>query len=221
VPNLGNYALVLALREPGCPLCRVLAEAEIRDMDAFIREREVAAEALGEFCDRGGFCRDHAWLLHRRSAQALSGAPVAQAYGALLRRDIARLDALATAVETGRRRRRPRRSLLARRRCPACERGDRRLSARADAVVEALAESAVQDAYRTSDGLCVQHIDVVGAAALADPETASFLIDDLRRRLEVLERRLDQYDRLRGAPVPVEAREADAWTDVVRSYVGE
>jgi Family of unknown function (DUF6062) len=222
VPNLGNYALVLALRAPGCPLCRVLADAEIQEMDAFIRERNVAAEAVGEFCERGGFCRDHAWLLHRRSALALTGAPVAQAYGALVKSDIARLEQLATALATGQRRRGLRhRSLLARRTCPACDRADRRLSTKAKAFAEALAEPEVRNAYSLSDGLCVQHIDTVGAAALANRDTAAYLIDDLHRRLETLEQRLDQYDRLRGGNLPGDQREADAWTDVVRSYVGE
>ena len=221
MPNLGNYAVVFALSKPGCPLCRVLDEAETREMDAFIRERGLAAEALGEFCERGGFCRDHAWLLHRRSALALTGAPVAQAYGALLRHDIAQLKQLAAALRNRRRRRSQRRSLLARRVCPACERAEQRLTVKANAFVEALAGPEVRAVYRQSDGLCVQHIDKVVAAALAIPNTAAFLIDDLTRRLEILERRLDRYDRLRGTDAPLEAAEGDAWTDVVRSYVGD
>jgi hypothetical protein len=103
-----------------------------------------------------------------------------------------------------------RRSLLARRTCPACDRAARRLSTKAEAFAEALAEPEVRNAYSLSDGLCVQHIDIVGAAAFANRDTAAYLIDDLRRRLEILERRLDQYDRLRGANLPGDQREADA-----------
>ena len=90
-----------------------------------------------------------------------------------------------------------------------------------DAFVEALAEQEVRDAYERSDGLCVQHIDIVGAEALDNPDTAAFLIGDLRRRLELLEQRLDRYELLRGTDLPGRALEADAWTDVVLSYVGE
>lgn len=224
MPDLGNYDLVAALRESGCPLCRVLSAAEVRAMDTFIHERGQAAEALTTFCEQGGFCRSHAWLFHRRSALSLTGVPVAQAYEALLRRDIAHLERLALDLPPERRGRIRRRSLLGRRECPACERGELRLSAKASAFVAALNETAVRDAYGRSDGLCVQHLDVVGAEALArDSEVAGFLIQDLRRRLEVLESRLSDYERTRDYRYRAERTEADAdaWTDVVRTYVGD
>ena len=224
MPDLGNYNLVAALRESGCPLCRVLAEAEDRWMDAFIRERELAAESLSVFCDRGGFCRSHAWQLHHRSALTMTGAPVAQAYGALLRKDIEHLEKLASDLPVERRSRLGRRSLLGRRTCPACETANSRLHGKADALVSALAESGVREAYRDSNGLCVQHLDVVGAAALArNNEVAAFLIEDLRQRLEVLEDRLNEYERQRDSRYRSArgSANADAWTDVVRSYVGE
>jgi hypothetical protein len=202
----------------------VLSEAEVRGMDAFIHERGQAAEALSMFCERGGFCRSHAWLFHRRSALSLTGAPVAQAYEALLRRDIAHLERLALDLPPERRVRKLRRSLLGHRACPMCERHEARLEAKARAFVAALSEAAVRDAYRESDGLCVQHLDVAGAEALAsDRGVAGFLIQDLRRRLEELEWRLAEYDRKRDYRYRAErtAADADAWTDVVRSYVGD
>jgi hypothetical protein len=52
---------------------------------------------------------------------------------------------------------------------------------------------------------------------------AAFLIGDLRRRLERLEQRLARYERSRDYRFAGEHTEADsdAWTDVVRSYVGD
>jgi hypothetical protein len=50
--NLGNYDLVAALRESGCPLCRVLSEAEVRAMDTFIDEGGQLAEVQSVFCAR-------------------------------------------------------------------------------------------------------------------------------------------------------------------------
>lgn len=224
MPDLGNYDLVAAMRRDGCPLCRVLAEAELRWMDAFVHERGQAPEALRVFCERGGFCRSHAWQFHRRAALALTGAPVAEMYEGLLRRDIAHLEQLALDLPADRRPRRLRRSLLGRRACPACERADARQEAKAEAFVVALNEPAVRSSYCDSDGLCVQHLDLVGAAALAgDTEVARFLIQDLRKRLQLLEARLGAYERERdhwhrSTRSPIDA---DAWTDVVRSYVGE
>jgi len=75
-----------------------------------------------------------------------------------------------------------------------------------------------------SDGLCVEHLDSVGADALtADTAVAAFLIADLRFRLEQLERRLLSYERTRDYRFAAERTESDAsaWTDVVRSYVGD
>jgi hypothetical protein len=224
VPDLGNYDLVAALRKSGCPLCRVLAEGEVRAMDAFVHERGQAAEALGVFCERGGFCRSHAWLFHRRAALALTGVPVAQAYEALVRKDIEQLERLALKLPPARKLRRVRRTFLGRRDCPACERRKARLDAKGVAFVEALGESAVRDADRESDGLCVQHLDLVGAEALASNSgVAGFLIQELRRRLEMLEERLAAYERARDYRYLGESTDAgtDAWTDVVRSYVGD
>ncbi len=45
--DLGNYDVVAALQQHGCPLCRVLAAAETRAMDTFIEE----GMQLGETTD--------------------------------------------------------------------------------------------------------------------------------------------------------------------------
>jgi hypothetical protein len=60
-------------------------------------------------------------------------------------------------------------------------------------------------------------------ALVADTAVAAFLITDLRYRLELLERRLLSYERTRDYRFAAERTESDtsAWTDVVRSYVGD
>jgi len=82
----------------------------------------------------------------------------------------------------------------------------------------------VRKSYRESDGLCVEHLDTVGSDALGtDASVATFLIGEHRRRLQELEARLAAYDRTRDYRFAAERTEADAnaWTDVVRSYVGD
>jgi hypothetical protein len=224
VLDLSNYDVVAALRERGCPLCRVLSEAEVRAMDRFVDESGQVAEARSAFCDRGGFCREHAWLFHRRAASARTGAPVAKMYEALLRQDITRLQQLELELATNAHRQRGQNSLLERLDCPACERADARLESKAQGLVTALREAELQDAYGKSDGLCVQHLDFVGITALrSDTAVVAFLIGDLRRRLERLEQRLVSYEHTRDYRFSTERTEADvnAWTDVVRSYVGD
>ena len=222
--DLGNYDVVAALRERGCALCRVLSEAEVRAMDAFIDQGGQLAEARSTFCDRGGFCREHAWLFHRRAALTLTGVPVAKMYEALLRQDISRLERLELELTTNARNRRAPSRLLDRGVCEACERTHSRLEAKARGLVAALEGPQIQRVYRESDGLCVQHLEFVGAEALpSNTAVAAFLIGDLRGRLERLEQRLARYDRTRDYRFAHERTEADtnAWTDVVRSYVGD
>jgi len=145
-------------------------------------------------------------------------------YEGLLRRDIARLDRLARQLPGRPRSRRPEHTLLDKRDCEACERAERRLTDKAAAFVVALREPKVQVAYQDSDGLCIEHLDPVGAEALtSDSQVAAFLIADLKRRLEHLKTRLDEYERKRDHRLADTRTEADsaAWTDVVRSYVGD
>jgi hypothetical protein len=221
VVDLGNYDLVAAIRDPGCPLCRVLSAAEVRAMDAFVEQAGRLQETLTTFCEHGGFCREHAWLFHRRAALALTGVPVAQMYEALVRRDIAHLEQLEHTVTKSNGRRRPD-SLLDRRTCLPCERASERLRAKAAAFVSALEEARVQHSYECSHGLCLQHLDFVGAEALQrKTNVAAFLIRDLRRRLEQLEHRLSEYERTRDYRHQSDRTDVDAWTDVVRSYVGD
>jgi hypothetical protein len=219
--NLGNYDLVAAMREPGCPLCRVLSEAEVRTMDAFVEQAGRLHETFSSFCERGGFCREHAWLFHRRAALSLTGVPVAQMYEALVRRDIEHLERLELRVDKARGRH-GLETLLDRRACRPCERAQERLQIKAESLVSALDERRVQRTYQESEGLCVQHLDLVGAEAMREKrDVAMFLIRDLRRRLEQLEQRLARYDRSRDYRYGDQRVDADAWTDVVRSYVGE
>jgi hypothetical protein len=115
-----------------------IADAEVRAMDAFVEQAGRLQETLSSFCERGGFCREHAWLFHRRAALSLTGVPVAQMYEALLRRDIAHLDRLELNVAKAHARRRPE-SLLGRRACLPCERAQERLQAKSKSLVRALA----------------------------------------------------------------------------------
>src|SRR5207247_4233966 len=65
LPDIFGYDIVEGLRRSGCPLCRVEAIDDGRWMGSFWREGKQDANARRHFYAAGGFCRDHAWLLHR------------------------------------------------------------------------------------------------------------------------------------------------------------
>jgi Family of unknown function (DUF6062) len=209
------FDIVEALAEPGCALCRVLADFEEREMATFAREGRRVPEARSRFTASGGFCRRHAWLFYRVAATAGSGMPIADIYGQLVERDLERLQRARKAGPESLERTAP---------CPACEAAKAALARKADFFVDALKEGAVRAAYTESGGFCEAHL----AASLAvagdrEPGAARFLLSDRRRRLEQLAHDLAEYDRKRDHRYKDEPKgdEQRSVTEVVRLYAGE
>jgi hypothetical protein len=184
LPDIFSYELVRAFGLPGCALCRAVEADDERWMDSFWREGRRDPEARKRFFEAGGFCRDHAWLLHRLVAAGSSGAAIADLYGHLATYDLRWLEDILAGLE---RRRTPRRPLLRRRgQCPACVFGAEAVERKAHFLVDALSEAQVGEAYRGSGGLCFPHLASALDAALAagKTDTARFLLEDWRDRLD-------------------------------------
>ena len=220
--DIYSYELVRAFGLPGCVLCRALENDEQQWMNSFWREGKQDPKTRRRFFDAGGFCRDHAWLLHRLVAAEGSGAAIADLYGQLATYDLHWFETVRARLEQHQRRS-P--SLRRRRRCPACLFRVEALERKAHFFVDALSEEQVREAYRRSEGICFVHLACGLEAALAagSSETAAFLLEDWRDRLAELRSELAEYDRKRdyryaSEPKGVEQR---SWTDVIRRYVGE
>lgn len=206
------------MRRPGCPLCRALADAERAWIASFVREGRFAPRARARFFEAGGFCRRHAWMVHRRAAELGTGAAVADLYGNVARRDLAILGDL---LRDGRRGRGRRWSLARGDTCLACEHAEQSLERKAAFLAESLREGPVRELYAASDGLCFAHLQA--AVEAADDEAARLLLEDWRGRLTKLERLLDEYDRRRDHRYANEPKgdEQGSWTDVIDRYVGQ
>jgi hypothetical protein len=64
------------LRQPGCPICRGLAEARERSIFWFLYEGYYEEGSMRQLCAAGGFCPSHFWELPRHSGTwALSYVP--------------------------------------------------------------------------------------------------------------------------------------------------
>ncbi len=210
------YDLVEALSCSGCALCRVVAADEERWMESFRREGRRGREARLAFYEGGGFCRRHAWLLHRLAAAAGSGAAIADVYGALAVRDLHVLDELLAS------RRRPR--LGRRAPCAACTAAAEARARKASFLLELLRTETARVRYRESDGLCFAHlVRVVEEAREQDAEVVRFLLRDWRDRLTEVRAQLEEFDRKRDVHYAHEPKgaEQDSWTEVIRRYVGE
>jgi hypothetical protein len=209
------FDIVEALAQPGCALCRVLAEFEEREMATFAREGRRVPEARSRFHRSGGFCRHHAWLLHRIAVASGKGMPIADIYGQLVEQDLERLRHVRKAGPE---------ALARTGACPACAAADAALDRKADFFVDALKDAGVRSSYAESDGLCGAHLSAVLAAAHeADPGVGGFLLADRRSRLERLAHDLSEYDRKRDHRYAHEPKGAEqrSITDVVRLYAGE
>jgi hypothetical protein len=225
LPDLTNFEIARALSQPGCPLCRVLADEEERAMQRFWRDgRFVPAVRLAFFAS-GGFCPRHAWLLHYQVMRAGRGGALTDLYDSLAARDLGRIDR----VLDGSRRRRPSlsealQSLARRARCRACEELEQTTARKAQFACRLLREQGMLAAYQASEGFCFRHLgEVLAAATEADPPLAELLVDDWRNRLAILRPQLAEFERKRDYRHAHEPRgdEQRAPTDAVRRYAGE
>lgn len=209
------YDLVEAFALRGCPICRTVADDEDRWLASFWREGRSGRDARLAFYAGAGFCRRHAWLLHRSVGKA--GAPIADLYGALAERD---LDRLGRTTDS---RRKGRLGIGPAAACSACTAAADTLSRKTYFLLELLRTDAGREAYRASDGLCRPHLAGAVDQARDEPGLVPFLLDDWRRRLARVRALLADYDRKRDVRHADEPKgdEQDSWTEIIRMYAGE
>jgi hypothetical protein len=170
-----------ALRQPGCPLCRVIRNADLHYLRVFLREGKDDGRVLLRLLGSWGLCARHAsGLVHLEPVEHGDGLGTGTLYDWLLDQARRRLEDLRRDLgEAGRagspawgRPRSPRQRVmralhrLARTTpCPACEAHERY----AEYVVEGLARAMepaarlpmIQDMYLASEGLCLPHWQAV------------------------------------------------------------
>jgi len=223
--DVANFEILAAIREPGCALCRVEALAERRLMQGFLREGRYNPATRETFMRSGGFCHRHAWQLHHEAEEGATGAGIADIYGQLIGRDVARLDTASQRLATRRGRRHVRRSFRRQARCQLCVALARARQSHGYFLGQLLGDEGAREAFAAGDGSCSVHLEIAVHQALrADGrgEAAAFLIDDALGRLESLGDQLAEYNRKRDYRYAVEHRgeEQRSWTKVIRRYVG-
>jgi hypothetical protein len=224
--NPSNHEVYAALRGPGCPLCRVHARSEERQLWGFLRDGTLNPGSRYAFVKSGGFCRRHAWGLHAICRVEGSGAGIADVYGQLVRHDLEELTHLARS-EPGRKGRRELAEGLAwERRCEICSSLAEAGEAHAIFLSELLDDDAGRSAYLASDGVCRSHLEQVIQQSLSrhrDGAQARWLLEDWRERLAELLSQLREYDRKRSYTAAAEPKgeEQRSWTEVIGRYVGQ
>jgi hypothetical protein len=226
-----------ALREAGCPLCRIVRRHEEAWLFHTLWEFTGDPRVRQRFDESFGLCGPHARLLIRVvEVHHLGGSGVARIYETVVSRFREELLELLPA------RRGVRHWLklspampdpsslegLKGRSCPLCKAGARSAEGAVFFLLQALQDlkegAFWRRTFKESDGLCNPHLMLAlrSERVRADPELWRFLIEDQLRRLEELQRRLYELQRKQSYDVrePVTPDEAESWQEAIRRFTG-
>lgn len=243
---MGSALLFLDLREVlskrGCPVCRVLVEADRHYIRIFLREGKFDGRVYVQLIHANGLCRRHAWLLVEiEPRERGDGLGTATVYDALLDRVLLRLgdarDRIREIWEPRKRRRRRRTPgslgphtaarLAPTAACVACE----ALRQYEEVVVFGLLDSLgpgedryrLTDRFERADGLCLPHFrQALGLAE--EPKAAARLVEVQRRAWARLRDEAEGFLRghraaATGGIVP-EPEEGPIWRRLAETFAG-
>lgn len=214
VDHITLMYLKMALREPGCPVCRVAHQAEDRYLRFLLWENVNDMETRIRISEAMGFCRRHAWTLYRMEIEDCSS-PLGNSiiYEDLVRQAMRRLatsrallhardgkggPARFWAVVKGwlgvRVRRQPHEPLLPNKACRACESGQQAAENGALTLVRMLSEEEYRALYANSDGCCLPHLRLALQVGDSLPGM-EHLISITQERLARLQLDLAEYGR--------------------------
>ena len=233
-----------AMRQPGCPLCRLQREAEARYLENLLWENVNDPATREQWAAGLGFCSRHAWQLQRLEARRYGdGLGNAILYEDLLQRILPVLETLARPpaedplslyrrlgrflprfLDRGRALRGiP--GLQGRQRCRVCRLGEETARAYAEWLIEGLAEADVRERYETSDGLCLPHLRMaLSGARDRAPQAVAWLASHAAQRLQRLLGNLQEYIRKHDwnhRHEPMSPEERRAWIRAVAFFAGE
>lgn len=231
--SAGFYDLRQALAEPGCALCRLLAQTADGYIDSMLWELVNDPELRQELNETRGYCRDHAWLLVRHGASL--GA-------AIMMKDI--IDTLFRIAAAGQIE--PPASFSLRQMwqnfntpqpnagakladalapqapCPVCVKVQTSETYYTAALRQHLTgPDSLAPAYAASAGLCLPHFRLV-LAGITGPETLTALIDAQKAVWQRLSAELGEFIRKKDHRFQHETYgpEGDSWLRAIEAVVG-
>lgn len=240
--SLLSVDLRLALKEPGCPICRLRADAELRYIRSLLWEFVNDPLTRSRFIASLGYCREHTWqvgLLEKEKFGSSLGTAILYEHLTLV--VSGRLKDYTRRMGWARRpwwkrwlyvfwpwsaRRLAARELTPATSCRVCQIGERAEQAHLEWLIRGLAapEHDFRDAYRASDGLCLYHLRRgLASATREDEDGARVLAESTLQRLATLEQDLREYQRKHSWDYRHEAQtpgEQLAWLRALRFYGG-
>jgi hypothetical protein len=158
---IGEVRLLEACGQPGCPVCRCVAQDTRHHLDGLLYELVTDPETRRRLRSSSGFCNWHTWMLLEiqgsRSGAAILYEDLLGRLVERVRRDTGTPARRRSWLSVPGRRKRPAAERL-RQTCPACEdaaAGERRYL---EAMLDAADDAELQLAYARSGGLCGPHV---------------------------------------------------------------
>jgi hypothetical protein len=229
-----HQELLEAFRQPGCAVCRLSAQSAEQYFDAVLWELVNDSGVRSELNQARGYCQQHGWLLDRAGAalgtaillrgvvktllDAVEANPVAEVSDSAWQELWSGLDksrgAKATAGLV--------RALSPQSPCPVCARvGVREQEALRFLLTHLDGPEALLDAYRASDGLCLDHVRKA-LAWVPSEAAARTLVAAQREVWQRLHGELGEFIRKNDQRFRDEAfgAEKDAWRRALEAISG-
>ena len=204
-PHLGQFSIVDACQEPGCPICFVSRSTVTLYLSQVLADYVDAPELRQELCNSMGYCREHAWslsevergntltialmyqdILDREAAKALDGVHANKGSGGLIGR-------LFKPNKSGS----PPTSLLSSQiECPACALGRQVEENALRSLLKGLGEqdAEVHKALAGSDGICFPHIECALQLGV-NRSSLDILINIMQTKLAEIQNELKEFSR--------------------------
>ncbi len=240
--DLVSAGLKAALKQSGCPICRLRAESEQRYIRMLLWESVNDPQTRDHFIAALGYCERHTWQVGLVENEQF-GCPLGNAimYEHLAGKVHSRLVAYALRMKWTRRplwrrwltllwpwarRRLSAAELRPQEPCRICQIGERSERRHLGWLLQHLSrpESDLRALYLASDGLCLPHLrQGLALASLPVEAGARFLVEAALHRLEVLQRDLSEFERKNAWDYRHEQKtvaESTAWLQALAFFGG-
>lgn len=231
--------LIEAMKEPGCPICKLERKAARKAIDVFLWENLMDPSSRGKVLDAYGFCPPHTRLM-AAVEQSNSGAPVGtnilyenlnkvvlrelqswpqrQARAGFFRGILSRLGISMAGSRAS--------VLQPRARCPICETAAQSALNTLAALFEEVEKGTldIQQAYQTSDGVCLAHLRLgLEHLSMKHPKAARKLTELAIERLSRQTELMQEFIRKKNWEYRSEkmtSEEWEAWRKALTFYTG-
>jgi hypothetical protein len=239
---MASVDLKLALQQPGCPICRLRADSELRYIRTLLRESVNDPPTRGHFIASLGYRPDHTWqtgLLEKEKFGSPLGNAILYEHLSSVVQD--QLAAYARRMKWARpswwerwlppfwpqsSQRLTARELQPNARCRVCQIGEQSAQTHLEWLLRRLSgpKDDFREWYAASDGLCLPHLRQGLAATPRNVESgARFLVETTWQRLGILRRDLSEFERKNAWDYRHEAKteaENAAWRRALTFFGG-